>query len=254
MIAVPFEETPLRQVHSGEYRAQLRCYIGRVAEIHEGPTVFYAEIPDAGSTVRSHFHDVDQFQIIVGGHGRFGAREVAPLDFHYADAYSPYGPIVVPEGGLAYLTVRAGCATGYFPMPQSRQQQLARGGRNLVGRFEVEGTGRRTLLPTQEDGLQVVGLRAAPGESVHEMDADAGDQFLLVFDGSIEVGGCELGRLGVAWNAAGEPGLRFQAGPEGAAVLLMQFPRPGERPGSDPRSAAAAAGAVYRLPEGAALD
>jgi hypothetical protein len=33
---------------------------------------------------------------------------------------------------------------------------------------------------------------------------------------------------------AGEPAPLLQAGPDGAEVLVMQFARPSERPGSDP--------------------
>src|SRR5262245_55018252 len=43
--------------------------------------------------LRTHYHDVDQFQVIVSGHGTLGKHAVRPYSVHFARAHTPYGPI-----------------------------------------------------------------------------------------------------------------------------------------------------------------
>ena len=38
--------------------------------------------------------------MIVGGDGRMGKKEVEPITFQYADAFTPYGPIVGRDHGI----------------------------------------------------------------------------------------------------------------------------------------------------------
>ena len=63
----------------------------------------------------AHFHEVDQFQVIMDGSGDFGRHPVKPYCIHFSRAYTPYGPLAVgPENGLglpgAALALRSGGA------------------------------------------------------------------------------------------------------------------------------------------------
>ena len=80
-------------------------YYGRLIELYDGPQAFLVDLPEPGATVEPHFHDVDQFQVIVRGEGRFGKDRVSEFCFHYADAYTPYGPIVGPAEGISFFTL-----------------------------------------------------------------------------------------------------------------------------------------------------
>src|SRR5258706_11881492 len=41
----------------------------------------------------AHFHEVDQFQVIMEGKGTFGRHDVSPYCVHFSRAYTPYGPL-----------------------------------------------------------------------------------------------------------------------------------------------------------------
>jgi hypothetical protein len=60
----------------------------------------------SGHVIKPHFHSVDQYQVVVRGVARSGKHPMCSGDFHYADAYTSYGPIVAGEGGLAFFTLR----------------------------------------------------------------------------------------------------------------------------------------------------
>src|SRR3954468_22483128 len=109
--AVNGDTAKLRRVKSGiignlrrEGRVQ---YIGaRVAQVKAGPQVYLVEMePD--TVIEPHFHQVDQFQVMVSGAGMLGRNPAAPILIHYADHSTAYGPIHAGPCGLSFFTVRA---------------------------------------------------------------------------------------------------------------------------------------------------
>ena len=117
MQIVTFEEADSMPSKGEGYTSTVHNYYGRVKSMHVGPQAFLVHMPDEGSTIRPHFHDVDQFQVVVGGGGRMGPEAIGPVAFHYADAYTPYGPIIGGRDGIEFFTIRAQCVGGFFPMP-----------------------------------------------------------------------------------------------------------------------------------------
>ena len=83
---------------------------------------------EAGAVVHPHFHQADQYQVIVQGSGRLGLHDIASVAVHYTDAYSAYGPIVAADEGVSWFTLRNAWDPGARYMPGHRQQ-LARGAR-----------------------------------------------------------------------------------------------------------------------------
>jgi len=73
------------------------------------PMAFLVEM-GPGAVTRPHFHQADQFQVVVAGRGMLGDREFSDGAVHYTDAYSAYGPIVAGSGGSP-------CATAGTPAP-----------------------------------------------------------------------------------------------------------------------------------------
>jgi hypothetical protein len=253
---VAHEETNDRQAafQTKDFLTLTRAYIGQAAVFHQGPQALLVEMPKTGSTIHPHFHDVDQFQIIVKGGGKLGREDARPVCFHYADAYAPYGPIIAGEQGIAFFTLRLACEGGYFPMPGSRHLMPGRPGRVLTGYFAPEteaprGEVTRQALIDQPDGVQVADLRLGPNARASGMPSTAGGQYYLVLRGSLLHGGREYGELSVVENEAGAPAPDFKAGKAGAALLMLQFAPPSARPGTDLKKLAAR-NPEYIVPEG----
>ena len=199
-----------------DFETRTRAYLGTAAVFHQGPQAFLVEMPTQGSTIHPHFHDVDQFQIIVGGGGRLGKDDARPVCFHYADAYAPYGPIVAGEEGIAFFTLRLACEGGYFPMPGSRHLMPGKPGRVVAGFFDPElqalaGEVQSQALIDQPDGVQVVGYRCGPDATFSGPPSAAGGQYYLVLRGALVHNGREYGPQSLAYNAAGEAAPQLQA-------------------------------------------
>ena len=252
MKVVPYDQTDTMNVQTKDYRAVVRNYFGRVTTIHEGAQVFMSEMPDPGSVIDPHFHDVDEFQVIVCGDGKFAGAAVEGIVYHYADAYAPYGPIVAGEKGIDFITLRASCTTGYFPMPESRAKIPGKPGRNQHGRFDIGkplpsagASERETLLADAKDGMKIVGLRLGANAAVAGEPVDAGQQYYLVCAGSLLADGKVVPAKGMIQVLPGETAITLQAGAQGAHVLCLQLPRASERPGSRPRTMAELKGSSY---------
>jgi hypothetical protein len=229
-----------------------RDYLGCGGKIQTGPQAFLVERLYANARIEPHFHDVDQFQVIVMGGGRIGKTEVRPVSFQYADAYTPYGPIVADREGIAFFTLRPIASGGYFGMPGNRHNMPGRAGRNLaaslsgdLGALRAGSVGREILLPAEHDGVMAVGFYLGAHAHATGEASDAGGQYYLVCEGSLVEHGRALERHSLIHVAPGEAAPTLTAGAAGAVVLMLQFARATSRPGSDVRLLAARDPAAY---------
>lgn len=259
MKVVTLAETRQRELQAKDYMSIVRPYYGSILETFEGPQAFLVEMPQEGSTIDPHFHDIDQFQVIVRGDGRLGPGTASPVAFHYADAYTPYGPIIGAKDGIAFYTIRSACSTGFFPMPESRKLLPGKPGRNIAGQFDINkalpAAGQHTkerLLEGQADNVLVVGLRMGAGATAAGEPTNGGDQYYLVCTGSLVQDGRELPPLTLIRLERGEGTPQFTAGAQGAEVLIMQLPMATERIGSDPAKLAKRDMSKYVIPAGVA--
>ena len=96
---------------------------GEAAPAADGlyPMAFLVE-KEAGAIVHPHFHQADQYQVVVQGSGRLGLHDIASVAVHYTDAYSAYGPIVAADEGVSWFTLRNAWDPGARYMPAARQQ------------------------------------------------------------------------------------------------------------------------------------
>src|SRR4051794_7124150 len=97
------------------------------------PMAFLVE-KDPHAVVKPHFHQADQYQVIVQGGGRLGVHDVGTVAVHYTDAWSAYGPIVAADEGIAWFTLRNAWDPGARYMPASRDQLRAARARDLQHR------------------------------------------------------------------------------------------------------------------------
>jgi rubredoxin len=185
--------------------------------------------------LRTHYHDVDQFQVIVQGGGTLGKHAVRPYTVHFARAHTPYGPIAAGESGIAWLTIRARRdAEGAQFLPEKRAQL-----EQAVGRKPWQ-ISRDALFPDSDEdvclravqdmaddrGLAAYSLRMKPNATTQAPDpAGTGGQYLVVLRGSLHDKGREQRALAIGYVAPGEGRFRFTAGGEGLDALILHFPR-----------------------------
>src|SRR5690349_1401730 len=88
------------------------------------------ELPHANMAQREpnrvsppHFHQNDQFQVVIDGKGTLGKHALAPYCVHFSRAYTPYGPLAsAPDSGLAFFVMRAHLDAGSQDLPQEQAQ------------------------------------------------------------------------------------------------------------------------------------
>jgi hypothetical protein len=230
-------------------------FFGQRGVVDKAPQAFLIERPYPNPVINPHFHDVDQFQVVVGGTGRIGKHKVKPMAFHYADAYTPYGPIIGEDDGIAFFTLRNCSSGGHWSMPGNKQHMPGRAGRNIAELFDTDISSLREkevkqefLFQPYDDRLQVLAYYLGPNAETDSIPSDGGGQYHLVGSGALLDGKRELPLHSLIRTERGEPSPYYNAGPEGASVLCMQFPAPTERPGSDPNKMARKSYSENRTP------
>lgn len=252
MLAVARSEARIKEVKVAGGIGERHGYIGEPGQLTQAAQAFLVVRPFAGARIEPHFHDVDQFQVVVDGDGRIGKKQVRPITFQYADAFTPYGPIVAAEKGLAFFTLRNISSGGFWAMPGNKHEMPGRAGRNIEGVFDLAGgvpaAGEivaEDLMPAQDDGVMAVGFRLGAGATSAGIQHEGKGQFYLVCAGSLIVDGKELTERSVVRVEPEDAAPNLRAGPEGAQVLGLQFCAPCERPGTDPAKLASRAEKGY---------
>ncbi len=193
------------------------------------PMAFLVE-QDAGEVANAHFHQADQFQVVVAGEGRLGSHAVRPVTVHFAGAFTAYGPIHAGEAGLTYFTLRNGFDPGARYMMRGENRTALRA---VPGRHHREavagplGAGAgEVLLGPEPDGMAAWRYQMARGECVRgPVPTDGRGQYWLVVDGQLQRDDDTLGRLSCVFVYPDDPPFEATGGPDGATVLAMQFPR-----------------------------
>jgi hypothetical protein len=198
------------------------------------PMAFLVE-QDAGSTVGAHFHQADQFQVLVAGTGMLGTHAVAPVTVHFAAAHSAYGPVRAGTEGLSYFTLRNGWDPGarYMPgargeLPRPRHHREAVASPIPLPEVPIPSPAvprREAVLPAEADGLAAWHDRLPAGAALAGPDPAGGaGQYWLVLAGSLIHDGTLLPPRSCLFVAPDEPPLAATAGPLGTDLLALQFP------------------------------
>ena len=204
------------------------------------PMAFLVE-KDAGAIVKPHFHQADQYQVVVQGGGRMGVHDIATVAVHYTDAYSAYGPILAAEEGVSWFTLRNAWDPGARYMPAERQQLREARARfqhreatcgpippltdaELRGLTHVSGA---AVIEETRDGLGTWRYTVPALESVTGRDpASGGGQFWLVTSGAASIaGGTLLPPNSCIFVGPDDAAAVLTAGPLGADLMCMQFPK-----------------------------
>jgi hypothetical protein len=184
-----------------------------------------------GHVIKPHFHVVDQFQIVVKGSATLGKHLLRPVAIHYTDAYTPYGPIVVQDEGMAFFNFRSRVDPGAQFMPEFRDRMPRTAGRTLYGDIRLQlgaetgcATRMDAIVEQQDDGLGVYEILAAPNARLKDDLIQGGLRFDLVIDGTLQCEGSSLPRDSVVLGDPGDVLRGRRAGPEGLHLLQCQLP------------------------------
>ena len=199
------------------------------------PQAFLVE-QEAGAVVPPHFHFVDQFQVVVAGHGSLGRHEVAPLSVHFAAGNTGYGPITPGAQGLSYFTFRASAdETGAQYLPGARPRMRPGVRRNVVvdrilPASPAEVAGRKESVAEtgllHDDGLAVFYLRIAPLCILETPSAAEGSGLsMLVTAGSITTDAGSYAPWSCLFVGSEENAASLKASEAGAEVLVLRYPR-----------------------------
>jgi mannose-6-phosphate isomerase-like protein (cupin superfamily) len=204
------------------------------------PMAFLVE-KEPHAVTKPHFHEADQYQVIVQGGGRLGTHDVGTVAVHYTDAWSAYGPIVAADEGISWFTLRNTWDSGARYMPAAREQLRAARTQNFAHReataapmpvasaeqlARTELLSSATVIEQTPDGMATWRYRLPPGSSVSGPDPHhGGGQFWIVLSGSASAGEAALlPPNSCVFVAPGDGALTMIAGDGGAEALCMQFP------------------------------
>lgn len=202
------------------------------------PMAFLAE-GSAHRVLRTHFHQVDQFQVMYNGSGTLGKHAAHPGVVHFSRAYTPYGPITYSDKGLGFITLRAHRDPGAQYLPESREVLESVRHRTpwqitVAPDFDYAPGERGVAMKALEgllghhDGLAGWSVKMAPGAKAYAPDPSKGDgQYILVMKGGIRHEGKLRNDLTIVWVGRNEGPFELVAGPDGMEGLILNFPVPG---------------------------
>jgi hypothetical protein len=204
------------------------------------PMAFLVE-KDAAAVVHPHFHQADQYQVVVQGSGRLGLHDVSSVAVHYTDSYSAYGPIVAADEGISWFTLRNAWDPGARYMTQHRRQLREARARHQhreatcgplpplteQERAALTAPTANAVIAEAADGLGTWRYTVPASGSVTGPDPSAGGgQFWLIASGSAAVAGnAQLPVQSCVFVAPEDTAAILLAGNGGADLICMQFPR-----------------------------
>ena len=223
------------------FEGYITDFIATFEKRSPGPQAFLVE-QNPNWVTPTHFHVEHQFQVIVGGSGSLGRTPAEPFAVHYAAPETGYGPITAGPQGIAYLTLRAEGDTGawYLHKPGVREQMrtgLKREQQHGMpseairapGLLSLEAPITETLIEPRADGLGAWFMRLPPNQSAQiASTAQHGGRHYVVTAGLAQFRDRSLDALAVAFADPAETG-ELTAGPNGADILVLQFPLQAKR-------------------------
>ena len=217
-------------------------FIGTMVDkVEDRPQSHYTEM-DANGVIVPHFHQVDQFQIMVSGTGSIGRNALPLVGLHYADRHTAYGPINAGPYGLGLFTIRAQSDPGAIYLHQpgykerlkpSKKRYLLAESIALSTTCVLENRSKVTLESVLEkdadvsDGLGACMLRMGAGMKTTGPDPrNTGGQYYLILNGDLDLDGASYTPWSMVYAERTDAPLTICAGSRGLEALVMNFPRP----------------------------
>ncbi len=203
------------------------------ADAPDGPTAVLTRYEGARYSA-AHFHEVDQFQVIIDGEGEFGRHHVSPYCVHFSRAYTPYGPLQSDkEKGWVFIVLRARFDPGAQRFPAALEKL-----KQIPNRMPWQVTAKVTFPSETGDvsvrqvpeisgdkGLFTHALTMASGSRTMTPPQSGGDgQYVVVVKGGLIHEGTLRDAPTVIFVKRDESAFCLQAGPEGLQAIIMNFP------------------------------
>ena len=186
----------------------------------------------------THYHAVDQFQVVIDGKGKLGRHDLSPYCVHFSRAYTPYGPLVSDAAaGFTFFVLRPQYAEASYYLPKSlgllRQvpdRQPWQITRPVSFPTLSPGTADVVLQEiagmTNEQGLAAHTLSMKPNAKTSAPDpSQGGGQYLVVVKGSVLHDKKEHKAPALVFAKPGEGPYQVHAGAAGLEALVLSFPR-----------------------------
>ncbi len=204
----------------------------------------------------AHFHEVDQFQIIMDGSGEFGRHHVKPYHVHFSRAYTPYGPLQSDKDtGWAFMVLRSRLDSGAQRFPQSLEKLKTIPNRQPwqvttdVSFPEKSAAVNVKDIPEIQDeqGLLTRTVTMAANARTMSPDPSLGDgQYVVVVKGSLMHENKERVAPAVVFLKRDEPAFEIVAGAQGLDAIILNFPKVKARNAEDKPRAPAAGFKTYQ--------
>lgn len=194
---------------------------------------------DGARYSNAHFHEVDQFQIIMEGSGEFGRHHVEPYFVHFSRAYTPYGPLQSDKDtGWGFIVLRSRLDSGAQRFPWALEKL-----KQIPNRQPWQVTTKVSFpAPTagvsvqdvpeikDEQGLFTRTITMASNARTTAPDPSVGDgQYVVVVKGSLIYENKEREAPTVVFVKRDEPAFEMQAGAQGLEAVIMNFPKVSSR-------------------------
>jgi rubredoxin len=202
------------------------------ADVTEEPMGFLVE-GNHERVIRPHFHENDQFQVVVSGGGVLGKHKLSVHAVHFSRAYTPYGPINFGAEGLGFLTLRARKDPGAQYLPDAREKLVSVPQRQpwqITEAPDFTRSGDVTVRPfsqiKDERGLAAYSVSLAPNAVTTLPDpSQSGGQHIIVTKGSLAYNRREYKAVTVAFVKPHEGAWQVTAGTEGLDAIVLNYPR-----------------------------
>ena len=179
-----------------------------------------------------HFHENDQFQVVVSGGGVLGKHKLAVRAVHFSRAYTPSGPInfggeVWDSSPCARARTRVRNTSPKRATNSSSAEPPAVAGYRSA---RLHARGRRQRAAVQPDqgwrGLAAFSLSLAPNAAVTAPEpSHSGGQHIIVTKGSLTYQAREYKAVTVAFVEPHEGAWQITAGAEGLEAMVLNYPR-----------------------------
>ena len=188
-----------------------------------------------GRVLNTHFHEVDQFQIVIHGGGTLSRHRLAAPGVHFARAFTPYGPITNDAQGIGFMTLRARRDVMDAQFISERRWRLDEIADRKPWQFTQmpqfssaeRGLSMQSIEGLKDErGLDGWSLVMAPNAETGLPDPSTSDgQYVVVLKGEVVHEQLTYRGLTVIHVAPEEKALRLRTGESGLEAIVLNFPR-----------------------------
>jgi len=184
-------------------------------------------------TIKAHYHPTDQFQVVLEGGATFPSHDVGPLDAHYSDSRTAYGPFTVhPSGMTCAILRRRKIGIVWMHDPPSFGSKRDKQGREFYGVAEKTrwenmsgGIRRKVTMGATGDGPVFEVIEGKKGSVIDTGPAPYGE-YVIFYKGKFRTEGKEVESYALRYAEGKGRTPQIVCESDGAMVLVAKYDRP----------------------------